>query len=235
MTTLRKNRFLFMLIALVLIISTVAAVGGYSYFLNSHKKNAVCDSLLPSSSTYFESGLTPVCGINDASDGRLMITLNNYHFAQAKDIQFHFSTNEQPPLPNEVFLLLNVTVDNLGGGNTSIGGGWQVALQNGTSLLPESSNFIANATFPDTLPNQTIPDRRGGLYLPPGSNVSLWIFIYIPLGNPVSSDINRTSDLSLQFLMYKELSYGGTYEGDGAFGCLKVACTKPNVQFIIEV
>lgn len=234
MSTVKKNRILVVLIATVLVISTALAVSGYNYFLNSDKKNTSCDSLIPASSSYFESGLTPVCGINDASDGRLMITFNSYHFAQAKDIQFHFSPNEQPPLPYEVFLLLNVTVENLGGGNTSIGGGWQVVLRNGTSLLPVSSTFIANATFPGTFPNETIPDRSGGLYLPPGSNASLWIFIYIPLGNPVSSDINKTSSLSLQFLMYRELTYGGTYEGDGSFGCLKVACTNPNVQFIIE-
>ena len=231
--TVKKNRILVVLIVTVLVVSAVAAVSGYN-FLNSHRKNTTCDSALPSSSTYFENGFTPVCGINDASDGRLRITFNNYHIAQAKDIQFQFSPNEQPPLPNEVFLLLNVTVDNLGGGNTSIGGGWQVVLLNGTSSLPESSNFIANATFPGTFPNQTIPDRNGGLYLSPGSNVSLWVFIYIPLGNSVSSNINKTSDFRLQFLMYRELTYGGTYEGDGSFGCLKVACTNPDVQFIIK-
>lgn len=229
----KSKLLLLSLITIVIVILVLASVVNYD--LNPQKPS--CDSVLPTASRFFESGLTPVCGIGESADGRLRITIHNYYFARAGDIQFHFAPNEQPPLPDEVFMVVNVTVENIGGGNTSIGAGWEAAVLNDTSYVSGVTNFIANSTF-NTYPNQTIPDHVGVcacFYLPPGARADFWVFFYIPFGlHVVSSNILEASSFRLQFMMYRELGYGGTYEGDGAFGCLKIACQNPNIEFVIQ-
>ncbi len=203
------------------------------YYLNLPNLPGSCNSILgPSSSSYIQPGYSYACGEGEASDGRLRVSAHNYHFSQARDIQFHFTANQQTPPPDEVFLLLNVTVLNIGGGNVSIGGSWSAFIFNGSSLVP-STMFIANASLPNTYPNTTIPDVDGGLYLPPGSTSNLWLFFYVPF-NPIQSlSIIKASSFKLQFFEFNENSYGGMYEGQGQYDCRKVACTTPHVEFVI--
>ena len=174
-----------------------------------------------------ESGFTYVCGTGSASDGRLSITLHNYHFDEAGRINFEPGSNQVNPPSSSLFLLANVTISNVGSGNTSLGGGFSVQVTNGTGSF-QNQNYIENASFPGTYPNKTIPDINGGLYLPAGSNVDLWIMFYIP--NPGSEAANL---LVLQYFSYRELFYGGNYEGNGAFGCPNPPSCYLSVDFVV--
>ena len=218
--------------ALVIILSVALVVEYYT----SNQKRPECNPDLPGSSNFIQTGFTPVCGVDEASDGRLDIAVHNFHFAQAKDIQFHFAPNQQSPLPDEVFMVVNVTVENVGGGNTTVGAGWEAEILNSTSYVEGVTNFIANATFHNTYPNQTIPNyaQWAGLYLPPGSHSDFWIFFYVPFPTVDSSNIVETSNFRLQFLVYRELSYGGTYLGNGSMNCRTIACQTPDVEFIVQ-
>ena len=228
----------------VAIIAIMIAISGAVVLAEYHSGNrplgsnvTLCNSLIPNASSYFETGLTPVCGAGQASDGRLNITVHNYYFAQEKDVLFQFASNEQTPLPYEVFMFVNVTVVNVGGGNTSIGAGWEAVLLNGTSPVNGVTNFIANATFA-SYPNRTIPDYEGEcgcFFLPPGSRVDFWVIFYVPFGtHVVSTNINQAQGFKLKIMMYRELGYGGIWIGYGGFNCQKVACQEPDVQFIIK-
>jgi hypothetical protein len=179
-------------------------------------------------------GYSYVCGNSSASDGRLAVSIHNYHFDRAKNIQFQYVQNQLPLLPDEVLLLANVSIVNIGGGNVSIGGGWLAWILNGSAQAP-NTNIITNATFPNTYPNQTIPDANGGLYLAPGARADLWIFFYIRFQNVQSSNIVQASGFKLQYLTFNENSYGGTYLGGGAFDCVKVACQRPDVELIVKL
>jgi len=224
----------------VVIILVVAAAA--SYYLNMQGQistktpTSACDTILSTGSNFVESGFTPTCGIGQASDGRLRITVHNYHFAQARDIQFRFAPNQQPVMSDEVFMLVNVTIENIGEGNTSVGAGWGAAVLNDTSYVDGVTNFIVNASFPSTYPNQTIPDyvRGGGMYLPPGSKADFWIFFYVPFSRVVSSNMVEASGFRLQLVTYTEFSYGGTYIGNGGFNCQKVACQETDTEFVIQ-
>ena len=134
-------------------------------------------------------------------------------------------------------MLVNVTVENIGGGNTSVGAGWEAGVLNGTSYVGGVTNFIVNASFPSTYPNQTIPDyeRGGGIYFPPGSKADFWIFFYVPFSQVASSNIAEASGFRLQLITYKEFSYGGTYMGNAGFNCRKVACQDTNTEFVIQL
>jgi hypothetical protein len=227
-------------LALLVIIVALLLVATVTIATNSsNSPKSPCDSI-PKDSNVFVAGLTPTCGTGQASDGRLSITVNNYHFAQTSGISFHFAQNQQAPLPDEVFLLVNVTVQNIGGGNTSLGAAWGAALLNGTSYV-YGTNFVANASFPGTYPNETIPDylqpgRGSAIDLPPGSTTNFWVIFYIPFGvNIASTDITKATSLKLQLVTFKELTYGGDAEGYGAFNCQKVACQNPNAEFVIQL
>jgi hypothetical protein len=58
-----------------------------------------------------------VCGQSTVSDRYLTITVPNYHFANGKDIQFAED-------PSSVFLLANVTVENIGSENGPVDAVW---------------------------------------------------------------------------------------------------------------
>jgi len=209
---LKNRRIVFLALAIAIV-----GVVSLAYFLSLPKLPSFCSSLLSSDPQVSEAGYSAVCGISQASDGRLSIAVHNYHFDQAKNIQFHFSSNQQPPLPDEVFLLVNVSVTNIGGGNASIGG----------------TMFIANASFTATYPNQTIPDINGGLYLPPGSKTDFWIFFYVRFQPVASSDLAAASGFKVEFVTFNENSYGGNYLGQGAYDCKETACQRPDVELII--
>jgi len=235
----RKSLFPVLIVTAVVIILVVAAA---SYYLNTQGQlntqtpTSACATILSTGSNFVEKGFATACGIDQASDGRLKITVHSYHFAQASDIQFRFAANQQPVLPDEVFILVNVTVENIGGGNTTVGAGWEATVLNGASYVDGVTNFIVNASFPSTYPNQTIPDyeRGGGIYLPPGSRADFWIFFYVPFSRVVSSNIAEATSFRLQLVTYKEFSYGGTYIENGGFNCQKVACQDTNTEFVIQ-
>ena len=234
----RNSKVIVAGVAVLLVV--IIVVAAYSLSGAQAGSNPSCNFVKTNWPSYLESGLTHICATDSSSDGRLQITVHNYHFARAGDIQFHFAPNEQTPLPDDVFMLVNVTVVNIGDGNTTIGAGWEAGLLNGTTEIPGVTNFIANATFPGTYPNITIPDHVGSngcgcFYLPPSSKADFWIFFYVPFGFDIKSgNVVQAQGFNLQIVSYRELGYGGTYEGGGSFGCVEVACQHPDVQFIIE-
>ncbi len=176
-----------------------------------------------------ETGYSYFCGETSVSDGNLEVTLHGYRFTQAKNIDFEPGSGEISPSPTDIILLANVSVSNVGGGNTSLGGGFAVEVSNGTYSI-QNQDFIENASFSNTIPNQTLPDIEGGLYLPPGANANLWVMFYIPGATQA-----QISTLSLKYLSYREVFYGGDYQGLGAFSCrnVRVACTYPLVEFVL--
>ncbi|HMD78836.1 MAG TPA: hypothetical protein VKF39_02515 [Nitrososphaerales archaeon] len=196
-------------------------------------------SFVPSSlSNLYRSGYTPNCGVGSATDGRLNIIVHNYHFSQARDINFSFGPRELGPPPNDIFLLLNVTVVNVGGGNASIVTDWAAAMWNGTGYSGTASNFAANATFSHTYPNRVIPDSTSpSLYVPAGSRVDFWVFLYIPYGpNPTNSDFDQVKAWSLRYVAYEQPGYGGIYEGGGAYACnLGVPCLDIYQEYLIKM
>jgi len=194
-----------------------------------------CDSIVSKGLSYLTSGYTYVCGIGSALDGRLNITVHNYRFDQAKNIGFEPNPYEQLPLPDTVILLVNVTVENIGGGNATMGAGFQAAVLNGTSYAG-ATQTIANVSLPNLSPNQAIPDylgRCGCIYLPPEGRANLWLLFYISFTSLTNSSIAQASAFKLQFLTYWEHGYGGSYLGYGAFSCRTTPCQDLRVEFII--
>lgn len=226
----KRGRIL--LVAIVIVAISVAALLVYDF--SSSGLSPSCASAVGTMTYVTSPGYSYACGPNSASDGRLDISVHNYHFDQAKNIQFQYSSNEQPLLPNEVLLLVNVSIANIGGGNVSIGGGWYAWILNGTAQVT-NTNLIVNATFPGTYPNQTIPDANGGLYLAPGKKADLWIFFYVRFQNVTSNNIVQAYGFKLKIVTFNENSYGGTYLGGGSYDCRRVACQRPDVEFIVSL
>jgi len=215
----------------VLILVVVATVVLAVYYPRTPSFSPPCDEIIGHDAVVAEPGYSYVCGGDVASDGLITITYHDYHFAVAKDLDLEFhSTNDTGPNAvdaNEVFLLVNITLTNVGGGNTSVGAGWSAWVADGNSWISTTNTFV-NASFPNTVPNQVIPDVNGGLYLPPGAKVDLWLFFGVE-----TPDINHTSGFQLRYLTFDDQSYGGTYLGGGAYDCQHVACTDPKTEMII--
>lgn len=181
-------------------------------------------------SQFTENGFSYVCGNGSASDGRLIIVVHNHHFAQARNIPF------QPPSsvgPADVFLLINVSISNVGGGNTSVGGAFFVQVTDGSPQSIGNGEYIDNVSFPNEYPNYSMPENSGGLYLPPGAKADLWLLFYLPIqGTENNQTTISLSNLQLQYLLFNELGYGGYYNDNGSFGC--GPCETLKVKFIID-
>jgi hypothetical protein len=191
-----------------------------------------CDSLsiTPNNYPFTEKSFGYVCGRQSASDGRLSITLNGYRFADGSSIDwqcpasFHNGSSTSCSISG-FFLLVNATIQNVGSGNASVGPTFQVSLSNAAGAPVKNGELGANASFSGH-PDASIPSESGSVYLPPGAVVSYWLIFNLPGVN--QSD---TPNLGLQYLVLRELSYGGAWDGGGAFAC--GACEKPDVQLIV--
>jgi hypothetical protein len=210
----------------------IAAVVLAVYYPRTPSFSPDCSEVIGRDTRIAQAGYSYSCGSTTASDGMLSITYHDYHFAVAKDLDLNFhSTNDTGPQAidsNEVFLLVNITLTNVGSGNTSVGGGWSAWVTNGKSWVSTTDTFV-NASFPDTYPNQTLPGGNGGLYLPPGATADLWLFFSVE-----TPSINQTAGFQLQYLTFIDQDYGGTYLGGGAYNCQQVACTDPKTELIIS-
>jgi hypothetical protein len=195
-------------IILLILIVLVAAITAYTAYTITRKTP-------PSSidGIAVESGYTAVAGNKTVSDGRISITVNNYHFEEAKDIDFVPNLSVSP---TAVFMLVNVTIVNVGSGNTSIGPAL-VLMQNGSSTIG-NTNYVQNVSFPvGTFPSQAYPENTGGIYLPSANSTTFWYLFYVPYSESVGlSGIAPT--VTLKALVYYEQFYGGNYEGDGSYG-----------------
>jgi hypothetical protein len=199
---------------------------------------------LASALTVSKSVYHVINGVGSASDGRLKITLNNYHFDVGSDILFQGGGGASVDKNTSVstattgyaygydadyglYVLLNMTFQNVGSGPAPIGAGW-VAIGNSTSSLG-NGEYFANATFPGEFPNASLASHIawGGQNLPAGSSLTVWLIFGI---NGVSLK-QATSSLVLQNYTYYEQEYGGVYEGSGAYRC---PCQTPMVEFVIR-
>jgi hypothetical protein len=169
------------------------------------------------------SGHTLVRGTGSASDGRLTITIHNFRFNSSRNILPNDTTLD----PRSIFLMVNVTVANIGGGNSSISGFYAAQLLNGSKSIV-NTEFVDNAYFPNLYPHEAYPYKNGGLYLPPGASKSYWAFFYIPKSESLSlATIQQT--LLLQRVAYLENGYGGMYLGNGEY----TGSVQVNMEFII--
>ncbi|MGI0090911.1 MAG: hypothetical protein ACREBS_04310 [Nitrososphaerales archaeon] len=213
-------------IAIVSLISLVAILSPAPRIPSS------CTSIITKGFKHTESGFAPVCGNGSATDGRLEILVHNYYFAHARDIPFEPSSSVGP---SEVFLLVNVTVSNVGSGNTSIGGGFYDDAIDGSQVVG-NGEYVDNVTFLKDYPNHTMPAVEGGVFLPPGSRQDIWLLFYIPTADNGNNQTTISlASFRLQYLLFNEQGYGGDYEGGGAFICMPVPCENPKMQFIISV
>ena len=140
---------------------------------------------------------TIIPGVATATDGRLAITIDSWLVANNNYTEF--PGNGYPD--NEYFLVVNLTIANLGNGNASVPSGFVSATVSEAGMNVSNSWFRAhsNRSGEVTLPNNLFP----------GSTESGWWAFYMPGAGPSAS---------LLLLDYWETYYGGTYLGDGGYG-----------------
>jgi hypothetical protein len=222
------------LTVLLLFVLLVLIIGGtYLFFLTNHPtKNGLLSCSNPSSYGR-QPGWSFDCGDRSVSDSLLNITLNNYHFASGKDIQYELD-------PYSVFLLANITIRNVGGGNAPIDASWYAIFGNtsltSTTIATSSSQsvfgnqiFLQNVTFPSSNPTESFPITNGGLNLAAGQSLDCWLIFYVPNVN-LSINSSSVAQLYVSQLMYFQDGYGGQYEGGGAYGC---PCQTVDTELII--
>jgi hypothetical protein len=177
-----------------------------------------------------QGGYSYLCGLGSVSDGRLAITLNNYRFVDGSTIDWRCpgtSLNGSSCLSSGVYLIANVTVDNVGKGNTSMGPSLYFDANNSAGQSIANGEYGADAVFPGLSPNASIPAVGGGVHLPPGASVTYWYIFYAP--KVAVSDVH---DLTLHWLSYAEVEYGGTWNGYGN-SCVPVPCQDPMTELIV--
>jgi hypothetical protein len=205
-----KTRDAAILVLTFIIIMTVLGLAINSLF--AHKETHV-----PSGGfTYILPGYDTVVGNNTASDGRLIITLNNYAFANASDLYRY--TKSDAFLVGDIYMLLNMTVSNVGGDNTSILASFFI-IYSYQGTMESNGIYAAGVTFSGLNPNQTYPSTDGGLYLPPGKTARFWIISNV-----------ESSHIKLLKLIYLEHIYGGNYLGNGQYSG---GVESLSVEFII--
>lgn len=217
---------------LIVLLIVVLAIGGTYFFFFSNNSTIGTGPLTCNNPYSYgrQSGWSFVCGDRSVSNGLLNITLNSYHFASGKDIQFEMD-------PSSVFLLANITVQNVGGGNAPIDAAWYVIFGNRSLASTTSSDqsvfgnqlLLQNATFPNTNPKQAFPVVNGGINLSPNQKLNCWLIFYVPNG---ALNINSSSvaQLYLLQLMYFQNGYGGHYQGAGSYIC---PCATVDTELII--
>jgi hypothetical protein len=229
---LTTDRRTWIFIVLLVIVSLVIASTAF-LVSNSSPFSASCVSLGIDSTTVPNPnpGFTYVCGQTSVSDGRLSITLNNYHFANGGSIDWACSgatsviNGSSGCSSPGVYLLVNATIRNVGNGNASVGADFYFHLNNSMGSAIGNGEYGANAVFPGQRPNASVPAQNGGTYLPPGGGATYWFIFYV--SNVALKD---TPNLRLWYLSWPEWEYGGTWEGNGGFRC---PCVDTHVQLVV--
>lgn len=220
----------------VVIVSLVLA-GSFAYYLlksGSDFPSPSCAALsvawtnLP----YQQSGFRYFCGQNAVTDGRIKISLDSYRFADGSSIDWVCPSNvdngSSRCSSSGIFLLANITVENVGSGNTSIGPTFFAQVNDSSGTLIANGEYGADAVFPGQNPSTSIPPVDGGTFLPPAAKATYWFIFYMP--NTALSDV---PSLKLHSLSFPELSYGGDWLGGGSYRCMPVPCQNPDTELII--
>jgi len=212
-------------VAFLAAVAVVAAVSATSTASPPSSLSPSCDSLSVTPKTFPNADLSVrfVCGRQSVSDGKLSITLNGYRFADGRSLDW--------PCPAGVInascaaadfpLLVNATIENVGGGNTSIGPTFTVWLRNPAGAQLANGELAAGILFPGQHPNASM---TGGVYLPPGAKVSYWLVFYVPGANE-----SNVRGWSLQYLSLRVLGYGGDWMGGG----LTCPCGSADDQLVV--
>jgi len=208
-------------------VSSVASTVGPSPSLS-----ASCDSLSVTRKTFptMETSVQFVCGQHSVSDGRLSVALNGYRFAAGKSVDWQcgpgvHNGSSTTCTMSEFLLFVNATIENVGGGNTSIGPYFTAWLRSPVEANVSNGELGVDALFPGQHPGTTIPIQNGGFYLPPGARMSYWLIFYIPGVNQ-----SNARGWSLQYLGLRERGYGGNWVG-GGLAC--GPCRDANAQLIV--
>jgi hypothetical protein len=189
-----------------------------------------CKALSIDSKNYplTENGFSYACGLQSTSDGRLRISLNNYHFADGNAIQWQCSgavlNGSASCSSSGIYMLVNATIENVGSGDAPIGPDFRVLLNESDGHTVGNGEFGANAVFPGQVPDTSVTSVSGGTYLPPGGTANYWFIFYIP-----GVTLAGTQSLTLRYLVWPEWSYGGTWS-NGGFSC---PCESPQVQLVV--
>ena len=222
-----------MIVVVALIAGSVVAYSSQSAL--SPYPSPSCAALKITRNSLASSNLikTYVCGSSEVSDGNLKMTLNDYLFSVGSAIDWvcpgGYNANHSSPSCSSsgVYLLANITITNIGGGNASIGPDLQVNATDG--YRPASnSEYGANAVFPGQYPNSSIPAQGGGVFLPPGSSRTYWYIFYMP--QVPASDI---PNLKLNLISVNDQLYGGDWEGGGSFRCIPKSCQDPATELTV--
>ncbi len=175
------------------------------------------------------AGWSYVCGFSSVSDELLNITLNNYRYADGRYIQFYYDNNT-------VFLLVNVTIRNVGNGNAPITAGWYVLFQNRSSSIPTSTTtvfgnglFLNNANFSQLYPSGSFPKVNGGVNLVPGQRYDVWLIFDVPSPH-LTINSSALHQLVVSQLMYFQGGYSGQYQGGGGYIC---PCQTVDTELIV--
>jgi hypothetical protein len=206
-------------ITVALIVATATAIIYVAQLPSSNYPSSSCAALKITRNSVAGSNEinTYVCGSGTVADPDLRMTLNNYYFVDGRSIQ---------GLTSGVYLLANITIANIGTGNTSIGPTLYVNASDGSTPTGNSEEGV-DVTFPNTYPNASVP-AQGGAFLPPGAARTYWYIFYMP-----GATVTDIPHMTLSLVSMFELQYGGDWEGGGSFKCIPVACGDPATDLVI--
>jgi len=215
-----------LLVVVLLVVAAIAfLVSNHSPFSASCASLGIDSAAVPNP----DPGFTYVCGQTSVSDGRLSITLNNYHIADGGSIDWVCSgaviNGSSGCSSSGIYLLVNATVRNVGNGNASVSADLYVHLNNSMGSAIANGEYGANAVFPGQHPGASVPAQNGGADLPPGGVATYWFIFYVP-----NITLKDTSNLKLWYLGWPEWEYGGAWEGNGSFAC---PCVDTRVQLVV--
>ena len=197
----------------VAIVLIAALTTGSEYVSPSCSALGVTFSDLPASGP----GVQYSCGRGTVSDGRLSITLNNYHFAEGASIE---GVGGQG-----VYLLVNATVENLGDGGAHMWNYFSVTLTNGTAPAADFSARNPSAVFPGQFPNTSAPASPAEL--PPHSSATYW-FLF---GSESAVSLNGTRNVKLKQMVWHEYDYGEVMSEYGQWECGQ--CTDLQTRVLV--
>ena len=177
-----------------------------------------------------QSGGSYVCGRSTVTDGYVKVSLGSYKFVDGSTIDWTCPSNVNGSSCSNsgTFLLANVTIDNVGGGNFSIGPEFFAQLNDSSGNLVVNQEFGAEATFPGQYPSEAMPAVNYGTLVHPHSGGTYWLIFYLP--NVAMGDVPY---LKLRALSLFVPDYGGDWMGPGSFACGPVACQNPNDVLIV--
>jgi len=237
-----KKRFKALVaILLIALLIFLLVISGFFPYPNPPKFSPSC-SKFEFNLTEVEQGVTYFCGLGSVSDGKLSFAVHSYNITYWQDLPFtsYFPASDSFAMNGTLFLMVNLTVSNVGSGNASILGSSfnvQVTDVNGDSFGVDQYPM----SIAVSIPGYTMLGGNTSLYLPPGSSADRWLLFNFLEYNPASCrspcgsqepSIPSMGKLQLDNISYYEDRYGGNYQSNGSLLC---PCQSHQTEFIISV